>query len=65
MELTFRLNALTVENTAPAPRAPKTSWPLMGDIVSHRMDIPEHLIQWRRAMNEDDPMILPSGTKDL
>ena len=43
--------------TRPDP-APKMSWPLMGDIVSHRMEVPEHLIQWRRAMGEDDPQLL-------
>lgn len=44
------------ETEAPAPR-PRVAadWPLMGDIVSHRMGIPEHLIRWRRAEREDDP----------
>ena len=44
-----------VERDRPAP-APKASWPLMGDIVSHRAGIPEHLIQWRRAENAPDPI---------
>ncbi|MBT8413963.1 MAG: hypothetical protein KJO30_06475 [Boseongicola sp.] len=40
------------ERVAPAP---KTSWPLMGDVLASRGGVPEHLIQWRRAMGEDDP----------
>ncbi|MDD9921665.1 MAG: hypothetical protein OXQ92_05200 [Boseongicola sp.] len=37
------------------PSKPKKDWPLMGDIVSHRAGVPDHLIQWRRAQNEPDP----------
>jgi len=35
--------------------APKIHWPLMGDVLASRGGVPEHLIQWRRAMGEDDP----------
>lgn len=38
-----------------AKHAPKPHWPLMGDVVSARVGVPEHLIQWRRARGEDDP----------
>jgi len=34
---------------------PKPSWPLMGDILTSRGGVPEHLIQWRRVSGEDDP----------
>jgi hypothetical protein len=30
-------------------------WPLMGDIVSARGGVPEHLIRWRRAEDQTDP----------
>ena len=40
------------ERAAPTPKA---SWPLMGDVLVSRGGVPEHLIQWRRAMGEDDP----------
>ena len=44
------------EDTMSRPRAPLGSGcVLMGDIVSHRAGVPEHLIQWRRRMGEDDP----------
>lgn len=38
----------------PAPPPPRVAadWPLMGDILTHRMDMPEHLIRWRRAERE-------------
>lgn len=42
------------EEARPAPRR-KADWPLMGDIVSHRAGVPEHLIRWRRAEGETDP----------
>jgi hypothetical protein len=37
------------------PRPTKASWSLMGDIVSARGGVPEHLIEWCRASGEDDP----------
>ena len=40
---------------APPPARRAADWPLMGDIVSHRAGVPEHLIRWRRAEGEDDP----------
>ena len=39
----------------PAPRRRAADWPLMGDILSHRAGVPEHLLRWRRAQGEDDP----------
>lgn len=36
------------EARAPRPRV-AADWPLMGDILTHRMEMPEHLIRWRRA----------------
>ncbi|QMU58342.1 MAG: hypothetical protein GKR98_09140 [Boseongicola sp.] len=43
-------------DAAKAPRKPsKVSWPLMGDVVTVRAGVPEHLIQWNRAAGEDDP----------
>ena len=50
----FDLSFLFSEDTARPELPPKTSWPLMGDINSHRAGIPEHLIEWRRAKGEDD-----------
>ena len=44
-----------VEAQERAVPAPKPSWPLMGDVLASRGGVPEHLIQWRRAMGEDDP----------
>ena len=41
--------------TARKPRRPVAGWALMGDVVSHRAGVSEHLIQWRRAMGEPDP----------
>ena len=42
--------------TAPDPARPRSPhWPLMGDIVSARGGVPEHLIRWRRAEGEPDP----------
>ncbi len=39
-----------------APRTHRThDAPLIGDIVSARGGVPEHLIQWCRARNDDDP----------
>lgn len=35
------------------PARVAADWPLMCDILSHRMDTPEHLIRWRRASGED------------
>ncbi len=29
--------------------------PLIGDIVTFRAGVAEHLVQWRRAKGEDDP----------
>lgn len=46
-------------DTTEKPRAPKADWPLMGDIVSARAGIPDHLIHWQRAKGEDDPS--PTG----
>lgn len=41
---------------APAPARPAScDWPLMGDIVSARGGVPEHLIRWRRAGDQPDP----------
>jgi len=41
---------------APAPpRSRVSAPPLIGDIVTARAGVPEHLIQWRRAEGEDDP----------
>ncbi len=40
---------------SPAPSSLKHDWPLMGDIVTMRGGIPEHLIQWGRATGENDP----------
>ena len=40
------------EATGPRPRV-ASDWPLMGDILTHRMEMPEHLIRWRRAKGED------------
>lgn len=37
------------------PRPPKRGWVLMGDVLSARGGVPEHLIQWCRAAGEDDP----------
>lgn len=37
------------------PRRRSPGWTLMGDIVSHRAGVPEHLIQWCRSTGEDDP----------
>ena len=42
------------EEARPAPPR-KADWPLMGDIISHRAGVPEHLIQWRRTEGETDP----------
>ncbi|NND19097.1 MAG: hypothetical protein HKN98_11015 [Silicimonas sp.] len=36
------------EASGPRPRV-AADWPLMGDILTHRMGTPEHLIRWRRA----------------
>ena len=47
-------NDLPIDEAA-RPKARKADWPLMGDILSHRAGVPEHLIQWRRAMGEEDP----------
>ena len=44
----------TDADQAPA-RPPRHDWPLMGDIVSARGGVPEHLIRWRRAEGEPDP----------
>ncbi len=43
------------EATAPEQPQRRPGWVLMGDIVSHRAGVAEHLIQWRRAMGEADP----------
>ncbi|WP_093973291.1 hypothetical protein [Boseongicola aestuarii] len=40
------------ERRAPTPKA---NWPLMGDVLASRGGVPEHLIQWQRAMGEHDP----------
>lgn len=41
------------ETEAPRPRV-AADWPLIGDIVTHRMEMPEHLIRWRKAEGEED-----------
>lgn len=53
------------DTTAPKPAPRKRGWVLMGDIVSHRAGVSDHLIQWRRAMGEADPepMLASSGWK--
>lgn len=38
--------------TAPRKRV-AADWPLIGDIVTHRMEMPEHLIRWRRAESRE------------
>ena len=43
------------EKVALKPPRRVSGWPLMGDIVSHRAGVSEHLIQWRRSMGEGDP----------
>lgn len=42
------------ENDTPGPR-PRVApdWPLMADILTHRMEVPEHLIRWRKAQESD------------
>jgi hypothetical protein len=49
--------ALTDDALDSAPPAPprRADWPLMGDIVSARGGVPEHLIRWRRAEGAPDP----------
>lgn len=42
--------------TPTAPRRPRAAAPpLIGDIVTARGGVPEHLVQWRRAEGEADP----------
>lgn len=36
----------------PRPRV-AADWPLIGDILTHRMGTPEHLLRWRRAEGGD------------
>lgn len=52
--LTLPLRELAEAEPAPA-RALRHDWPLMGDILSARGGVPEHLIRWRRAEGEADP----------
>lgn len=46
---------LEEEATVSRPSAPKTDWPLMGDVVTVRAGVPEALILWRRARGESLP----------
>jgi hypothetical protein len=56
MALTLALSPLWRDETEVRPERPRTAdWPLMGDIVSARGGVPEHLIRWRRAEGEADP----------
>ena len=41
------------ETRTPRPRV-AADWPLMGDILTHRMEMPEHLIRWRRAERNEN-----------
>ncbi len=52
-DVTLAGHELRDEARPAAPR--KADWPLMGDIVSHRAGVPEHLIRWRRAEGDTDP----------
>jgi hypothetical protein len=55
LSLTLRsLPGLTVAESQPRQSAIR-DWPLMGDILSARGGVPEHLIRWRRAEGADDP----------
>ncbi|MDA8585700.1 hypothetical protein N9L47_05425 [Rhodobacteraceae bacterium] len=47
-------NADAPARTSPTPK-PKQDWPLMGDVASFRGDIPEALINWRKARGEAPP----------
>jgi hypothetical protein len=52
----FRWEAPERADAGPAPPRPAShDWPLMGDIVSSRGGVPEHLIRWRRAEGGPDP----------
>jgi hypothetical protein len=56
MSLALALLSWDRTDAEPAPaRPPRHDWPLMGDIVSARGGVPEHLIRWRRAEGEPDP----------
>ncbi len=48
--------AIDEAHDTPAPARPRVhDPPLIGDIVTSRAGVAEHLIQWRRAEGEDDP----------
>ena len=56
MTLTLALSPHWREETETRPGRPRAAdWPLMGDIVSARGGVPEHLIRWRRDEGEPDP----------
>ncbi len=56
MSLALSLLSWDRPDAAPAPaRQPQHDWPLMGDIVAARGDVPDHLILWRRAEGRPDP----------
>ena len=54
MTATLTLTDDALDRAPPAPPR-RADWPLMGDIVSARGGVPEHLIRWRRARGEPDP----------
>lgn len=56
MEQTLRqIRAKQAATVEPRPRV-AADWPLIGDIVSHRAGLPEHLIRWRRAEGREAPL---------
>lgn len=55
--LTIGPQWLPAETKTQPSKPPKTHWPLMGDLVTFRADVPEALIHWRR--DEGKPLPQP------
>lgn len=50
--LTAGFGTSDTEDTRAASPRMAADWPLMSDILSHRCDLPEHLLRWRQAERE-------------